>query len=376
MTFKIVRNKIAAAKIFSCSDLSEFIQSIVQILPFKGWSKSRFYMCEVQGVRFLTKLCFYRKMPLEVYGKPTKAVVPHTDAEISILKIFKEKLIDKNITPCILELVYAHVCEGLSKVTPRDKICERLMTEHDARPEEEVQRQMCEYSDLVKNGLAHDKAAFLVLEKCDMTLDDYLKKSINTPVSLAVFKSLLFQIIYTFHTIYRIYPNFHHFDLHTDNIMLKFDSQYKFKATNPKFLVYHIDGETYNVPYFGIIPKIIDFGFSSLPEEGVISNATEDRMQMFVRSSNDLLFLFHWIHHTVASTGADKLGRVDKILSALEPNRTYVHYYTEYIRKVEKILPTYENMVKNKIFDEYRKYVIPKTQIYAEYTPVPSADKK
>lgn len=370
MPMQVVRNKIQAAKIFNCDNLEGFIRSIVQILSFKGYSMSRFYMCEIQGIRFLTKLCFYKKSHTEIYGKTSKNVLPHIDAEIAILKVFRENIIEKNMTPCILELVYEYVCEGIETLSPRDKMCERLMLEYrDTNPGEDVLQQICKYKDMVKAGLAHDKMAFLVLEKCDMTFDDYLKKSINTPVSLAVFKSLLFQIIYTFYVITKIYPNFHHYDLHTDNIMLKFDSNYKFRATNPKFLVFTIDKDTYNVPYFGIFAKIIDFGFSSLPEENIISNATEDRVQMYHRSANDLLFLFHWIYFTLAHSG-DKLDRVDKLLSALEPNRTYIHYYTEYIRKVENIIPTYENMVKNKIFDEYRKYVIPSSQIYAEYTPV------
>jgi hypothetical protein len=45
---------------------------------------------------------------------------------------------------------------------------------------------------------------------------------------------------------------------------------------------------------------------------------------MYYRSENDLLFLFHHIHETLAKNGGDKLGRVDKLLSNLEPNRTYV----------------------------------------------------
>jgi serine/threonine protein kinase len=332
---------------------------------------SRFYICEFEGIRFLTKLCFYRKTPPEIYGKVSKNVVAHIDAEINILKIFRDRLLRKNITPCILELVYEKVCENLDKIVPKEKICERLMLDYrDTIPEDDVEQLLCKYDDLVKNGLAHNKCAFLVLEKCDMSLDDYLRKSINTPVSMAVFKSLLFQIIYTMYAIKQIYPGFRHYDLHTDNIMLKFDSNYKFKATNPKFLVFHIDGEQYSVPYFGIFAKIIDFGFSSLPEENIVSNATDDRIQMYFRSDNDLLFLFHFIHYTLSHTGGDKLGRVDKLLSSLEPNRSYVQHYTEHIRRIAHKIPTYEQMVKNKVFDEYTKYKPIKSQIYNEFTPV------
>lgn len=368
MQHGVVRRKLNASGIFNCSDLSDFIASILRVLPYKGISQSRFYLCEYEGVRFLTKLCFYRKTAPEIYGKISKKVLPHTDAEINILKIFKERLIDKNITPCILELVYEKICVDLQKLTPKEKVCERIMLEDEAQ--DDVEQTMCKYMDLIRNGLSHNKCAFLVLERCDMTLDDYLKKSINTPVSLTVFKSLLFMIVYTMHAIHRVFPSFRHYDLHTDNVMLKFDSNYEFKATNPKFLIFVIDGEQYSVPYFGIIPKIIDFGFSSLPEENIVSNVTEDKVQMYYRCDNDLLFLFYHIHDTLTESGGDKLGRVDKLLSALEPNRAYIQYYIEYIRKVEDKIPSYEKMIKNKIWNEYKKYTVPPSQIYNEFTPI------
>lgn len=376
MSFSAVRRKLAASNIFNCSNLADFISTIVAVLPYKGVSMSRFYICEYEGVRFLTKFCFYQKSSPEIYGKATKGMVSHIDAEINILITFKEKVINKNITPCILELVYETTCEGISKLTPKEKICERLMIDYcETLPEDDVEQLVCKYNELVKNGLAHDKCAFLVLEKCDMSLDIYLRKNINTSVSLAVFKSLLFMIIYTIYALNRIYPRFRHFDLHTENIMLKFDPNYKFKATNPKFLLFTIDGETYSVPYFGIIPKIIDFGFSSLPEEGIISVATENRMQMYYRADNDLLYLFHWIHYTLSRAKGDKLSRVDKLLTHLEPNHAYVQYSTPYIRKIEDKIPTYEQMIKNNVWDEYKKYKVPKTQVYNEFTPIEELNK-
>jgi serine/threonine protein kinase len=371
------KRKGPANSFFDCSNLDDFVDSIVQALPFKGSSQSRFYNCEVDGVRFLTKLCFYRKTNAEIYGRITRGVVPHIEAEINILRILRQKITEHNLSPCILEMVGFKICDGLAKITPRDKYCEQMvLDQHDLSPQSDVEQLMCKYVDLVRSGLAHDKCAFLVLDKCDMTFDDYLCKSINTPVSMAVFKSLLFQIIYTIYVIHRIYPKFRHYDLHTENIMLKFDSNYKFKATNPKFLSFPVGGHNYLVPYFGIIPKIIDFGFSVLPEEGVVSNIIDDRLTMYYRSDNDILFLFHWIHLTLAHTGADKLGRVEKLLSRLEPNRAYVQYYTEYIRKISNKIPTYEQMITNPVWDEYKKIKIPKHQIYNAFDSVDILSRK
>ena len=149
--------------------------------------------------------------------------------------------------------------------------------------------------------------------------------------------------------------------------MLKFDFSYKFQSDRPQFLRYIIDGTSYYIPYFGIIPKIIDFGYSSLPEEGIMSNAINDKSIMYHRSNNDLLFLFHWIYATLSVTGGDKLGYVDDLLSALEPTRSYIHFYTEFIRKNEDTIPTYEDMIKNKVFFHYKNNSVLDKDILKSY---------
>ncbi len=369
MSQRIIKKKITANNLFDCSDLSNFISSIVQVLPYKGISMSRFYLCDVGGVRFLTKMCFYRKTAIEIYGAPPDTVIPHIDAEMNILRIFNEKIVARNISPCIIELVYSRICTGLEGLITKKTDCTES-NEHDSSPEYDVITQLCRYNDLIKNDLAHDKYAFLVLDMCDMSLDEYLHKGTNSPINIVVFKSLLFQIVYTMYAITTIYPGFRHFDLHTENIMLKFDTSYRFKSNDPKFMVFNIAGTKYTVPYFGIVAKIIDFGFSSLPEEGIVSNATEDKERMYFRAQNDLLLLFHWIHFRLRHVAGDKPNYVDKLLQSLEPNRSYVQYHTEHIRKIEGEIPTYEQMIKNDVWHEYTEYSVPKKQIYSEFASI------
>jgi hypothetical protein len=365
----IVRGKIDASKLFDCRDITLFASSIRQILPFRGYSNSRFYMCEYFGVRFLTKMTFYRKIPWELYApRGRRDVIPQPDAEIEILNLLRKHIIEPGASPCILELVTSKVCTKISRLAPRPRECEQLIIDYSiTNLPDNIDQLLCKYMDLVKNGFAHDKIAFLVLEKCDMNLDEYIRNSVNSSVGIAVLKSILFMVIHALYAISRVYPGFRHYDLHTDNIVLKFDRAYKFRASEPKFLTFDIDGETYAVPYFGIIPKIIDFGFSVIPEEGIYSNIIEDKYHMFNRADNDALFLFHHVYITISSTGNPLLKTVEKILADLEPNHTYKHYYTEYIRKVDKLLPSYDTMIRSKTFSEYRKYVIDKSQVYAAY---------
>ena len=331
---------------------------------------SRFYLCEYMGARFFTKLCFYRKTAPEIYDKSNAlAVVPQTDAEIGILFALKAAIIEKNFSPCILELVYAKICDTIGKITPREKVCDDLVARNTPEMDiaDDIDIVMCKYSDLIKNGLAYDKCAFLVLERCDITLDEYLRRSTYTPVGVALFKSILFMIIYTMQIIRIIFPKARHYDLHTENIMLKIDPNFKYKPSEPMFLVFQYGVTSFTVPYFGVIPKIIDFGFSTLPEKNIVSSVTEDRAQMYHRSDNDLLILMHWINNTIRHSSADKSGKIDGILAALEPTKSYIQYYAENIRKRSKEIPTYETMLGNDVFKEYKKVSVNKSQIYSRY---------
>lgn len=364
---KAIREKIDATKIFNCRNFEAFINSIVEILNYKGISMSSFYICEIAGTRFLTKLSFYRKSPPELYNRTAKKSLPQVDAEVMILEVLRKNIIRKGVSPCILELVYEKRCSNVTSSVNRKKCNEVSALPHNT-PYENVTQLLCLYSDLVSRGLALDKCAFIVLEKCDITLDEYLRKTMNTPTSITLFRSLLFQIIYTLYAICKIYPKFRHYDLHTENVMLKIDYSYKFDPANPKYMQFEFEGATRYVPYFGIIVKIIDFGFSQIPEEGIISVATDDLVNMFYRSKNDLLFLFYWINRTVETSGSDRSGAIGEILSVLEPNGAYVSYQTEHIRRIESKIPSYFNMVTNKVFDDYLTPVdITPSRIFGSY---------
>ncbi len=366
MASKITTKK--SEELFNCSNLSKFKASIIQVLPYHGISSSKFYLCSVEGVQFLVKLYFFRLSSPEIYGKINKSVVSQGDAELNILRILRDNIINHNITSCILELIDFKICNSLDKFIPKSRVCEQLLISGDVKtPEEDVDFVMCEHSDLVKAKLAHNKCVFMVLEKCDLTLHQYLDRMTGSPVNFAVFKSLLFQITYAMYAINTIYPKFRHYDLHTDNIMLKLNPNFKFNAAKPLFMIFTINKQKYAIPYFGIIPKIIDFGFSMLPEEHIVSDITKDRVQMYYRSQNDLLWLFHWIFRNIPY-GSDKMGHIENLLKQLEPNQTYTHFNTEYIRKHEHKIPTYAQMIQNPVWSEYKKYNATSDQIFNEFT--------
>lgn len=351
-------------KLFSCDDISNFIRSVKQILPYQGISESKFFVCEHSGIEFLTKLSFYKKTAPEIYSKTDLIAVNPHDAEIGILRILKKRIIDANKSPCILELIYYKKCSNVTPI-PAKVSCDKLLSRPpiDISPHDFIYSMFCRHSDLVTSDLAHRRFSFLILEECDITFHDFIIRYIESPIDFAVFKSLIFQIIFTLHAIVKIYPDFKHSDLHTENVMLKFDNDFKFNPSAPQYLVFSIDGVKRYIPYYGVICKIIDFGFASIPEENIRSYVAEDQNLMYMRSNNDLLFFFYDIY-AVAGQQHDSISR---LLKAIEPNETFIHHNTAYIRRIENKIPSYKTMACSKVFDEYL-IEVPETHIRHEYT--------
>lgn len=366
----VVGRRIDAANLFNCDDLSEFSNSIIRPLNYMGVSNSTFYLCEYGSVRFLVKMMFHRKSPAELFGGSKKLVgtISTTDAEINIMKVFRERFIYRNITPCLLELVYDRTCEGFSKKKRWIDMCEHLMLDANVSlNQHQAEFQVCAHLDAVADDLAHDKITFAVLERCDITLNDFMNSQIGMPVIVSVVQSVLFMMIYTFYSINKVYPKFRHLDTHNENVMLKFDPLFKFEAHSPKFYVFTIEGVKYAVPYFGFIPKLIDFGYSVLPEENLVSEIVLDRKFMAGRYTNDLILLMHWL---TRSADAVMAAKMKKLCSKLVPNLAFEYHYPRGIKTYDASVPTYLEMLKNPVWDEYRNFTPTPMQIYKEFNSV------
>ena len=88
----------------------------------------------------------------------------------------------------------------------------------------------------------------ICMEKCDGTLDElFVQKKMNEQSSA----SCIFQIIMIL-IFYKKAFHFTHNDLHTNNVM--------YVNTDEPYLYYQFKGKTYQVPTYGKIYKIIDFG--------------------------------------------------------------------------------------------------------------------
>jgi hypothetical protein len=96
----------------------------------------------------------------------------------------------------------------------------------------------------------------ICMENCSMTLDELM---IKNEINQGEWFSMLMQVIMILITYQKTF-SFTHNDLHTNNIM--------FNYTNNKYIYYCYENIYYQVPTFGRIYKIIDFGRSIFKYDG------------------------------------------------------------------------------------------------------------
>jgi serine/threonine protein kinase len=352
--------------IFDCKKIEQFAKYVDRVLPYTGYSNSLFFLCKSNEVYFLTKMAFYKKTNPEIYSNELmnslNLLNPH-DVEVKCLTILKEKIIDANVSPCILELVY-NKQNDMNDFLPTQKECDKILLtrDRDITITETINEAICLYNDAVQKGLAESTFNFLVLEQCDMTFSEFLSKFSDNPINESIFRSLMFQIIYTFYAITQIYPKFTHNDLHAQNIMLKFDYDFKFDPLNVKFIAFEAGTTTYYLPYYGIICKIIDFGFSSIPEENIISSIVKDPVAMSVRTDNDLIIFLNDIYNI-----AGKVYPIEQFLISIDPNGIYKHGNASFIERNKDKIQTYSAMLFNKVFNEYKTKPNSQSNIYHTY---------
>lgn len=331
-----IRQKITAADIFKCGDIGRFASTIVQILDYRGVSLSNFYLCELEGVRFLTKLSFYLKSMPEIYRKEPLAdsLTTTVDTEVKSLQLLRDNIIAKGVSPGIVELIYYAKCEEM--VVPGK---ESPLYAHFNNIAEDQKK-------LIAGGLADRGLVFMVLERCDITIEHFCQQTHDNPISVAVVRSLIFQIVYTLNAIKKLYPGFRHNDLHSSNVMLRVDTLFVYSPMRPKYMRYEVDGAVYFVPYFGIIAKIIDFAFAQFPTEGIVSSFTADPIGMYSRDQDDLLLLLNDLATSTVGSVKDVFVSIAKMMTTSADYGAILGSYSDYQMAVEP--------VANSIFGRYK----------------------
>lgn len=358
-------DRISVKTLFNCRNIHTFLSTVVTYLDIRGYSPSYFFVCKVDNVTFITKLVVYRKTTRELYeiakvapqlatklGSNVK-LMHQADAEIRILEVLRDAFIYKDITPCILEMVFHKTCNNELPVTDRE--CQALIKQYVKNSHlshvQDVEYTFCEFASQIRAGIANNKYAFIVMEKCNYTLRVFVSKILIAPLGVDILKSLLFQLIFTLYAIKKVFPGFQHYDLHVDNVMIKVDPDYQFLNDRPTYLTFVVGKKQYNIPYFGFIVKIIDFGFSTIPELGIISDIVIDKTIMYNRYENDLHLTFKYINDM--AQGTPVYQHIDDLLIRIEPSQVYKFPGPQYAREYIKETRSYAAMIDSGVFDDY-----------------------
>jgi serine/threonine protein kinase len=361
----LIGAKLNGSDLFDCTNMSPFIESITAVLPYEGMtSLGRLYDCMYDGIPFLTKVLFYVKTVAEIYVDDDYK--PPADAEIAILQILQQKFVRSGRTPCIVELIYSKRCSNVANINAA--MCQHNNLNPSSVPSTDLSGHICEFASLVESKLATDMMAFVVMEKCHLSLREFVRIAAPQPIAFHMIKGILFQLIFTLTVITDDYPQFRHGDLHDDNVMLKFDLNYTFDPSSPSVVQYKRNGKKWYVPYFGFVPKIIDFGHSTIPEEGIISAAAGDRKLAFYRAGIDILFLLHCIRIQLGSSNRVKLHELseyDRFFATLDPTGLYIMFNTAKIRESKEVPESYSIMLES--FKSYENKV-PGALVYGKFS--------
>lgn len=328
------------SKLFTPSNIQNTLRDIMQVFSEQNYDGSNTIMCESDNMIFTVKVCFYRITVPEPAFKD-KHIIHQSEMEYRALELMRD-LLDQGLLDTVVRLYHIHTLDNMAEIIPNQTVCDREAGHRSFR------NWLCKYKHLIKEGLALNKCTFLVMEQCDITLSDFLVRYVDMPINFDILRTILFRVIFTLWMIKKIYPQFHHYDLHIDNILLKIEKYI------PDQYIQHIVGKTnFYLPDYGITPKIIDFEYAVIPEANIVSAATLDRLTAYQRPQNDLVLSLFWIYTTLH--GHNLLtDDIERMLHDIEPNETYKKYEIYHIRKVEDKIPSYHEMLKCRAFSSYK----------------------
>jgi hypothetical protein len=348
-----------------CDTITSLAKHIsLKRLSVKSTHAGPIYIIDYENDRpSLLKINFYRKMPAELYEGPADNTYMHaSDMEIFAMHHLRHNITKTNVSSSIVTLRYAIVCSGAAEKA--NIFCENIKHREAGTQDitQDLQAELCTYGMSVNMGLSRNRIAFLFMEICDITYDDYLENVMDDALTEQVVKSHIFTLIYTLAAIEKLYPGFRHGDLHTSNVMIKFMKKHVLSKEQ-----FYLKYPGYYVPYYGMFIKIIDLGYAKMPSVNKQSEVYREKSSQMWRNVPDLYSFFKWVYIVCHTRG---LNRISNILSSLDPDRSYA----KFVQVGEIKFPTPAEMLANRIFDDYRKPIdVPPKQIVYSYSEIPDA---
>jgi hypothetical protein len=261
------------SKIIGCENIAQLMKHIVDAQSLATFGRSGNYSCAIGDVPFFVKIALYYLFVHDLWEVPEAPARMIVDVEIDVMRAIKERIIDKGYTPHFAEILYVSKCDNISKFIRDLPKCDEQLAGH-VRGDNYPQSLLCSFTDLVRGKNALDKFALIFSESCEFHIKEFIVR--YSPVFPSVrdimIQAIMFQVYYTLEVATRVWSKFRHGDLLPHNIMVKLAHHGEKYLEPRRYLRYELDHNVWNVPFFGFFVKIIDFGHSSIPNEGIESS--------------------------------------------------------------------------------------------------------
>lgn len=334
-----------------CGSLQKILGKTVNVLSnLESLSDAIILLIELGKQQYVVKLTPYKYNVFELQGaeKIRKNYVEEIDCENRILTILRDEILDSNVSPCIIRIVDFAVCKDFNGDFAKVKASGLTPGIYDS---------LVAWSYRVSVGIYKAAYNLEMNEACAYTLGRYMKNYRDTPLDYVQLKSMLFMILYTLYRVKKLFPEFRHRDLHTGNILIMPAHDYVLETKNLQVLRF-VDKQlgTYEIPFFGLYPKIADFGHASIPEKDVRSVGEILMPEIRMIPSEDYISLMHRIW--VESRPRNLIGN---LLSSIDPARVF-----EYPVPNREVRPL-SSVLADPIFKEYKGALVEDSRVYHTY---------
>ena len=151
-----------------------------------------------------------------------------------------------------------------------------------------------------KKSEYYDNVSVLISEWANSgDLLDYIKTNYRT-MTVKHWRTILFQILSVLAIIQNKYPSFRHNDMKANNILVH---KIQISKINNKFK-YKINGQVYIVPNIGILIKLWDFDFATIP--GIVDNSKVEATwtnDINVKPEQNRYYDIHYFLNTLVGKG-------------------------------------------------------------------------